>query len=169
MFIHFKISYGNNNTNTHTRQFTIYNEFELNVLNKSYFVIGVRYASVILLLMYSIILFLIFKKKEYLIYGLYVFSFLLGLAVLDGMINVIPYFVLSTPVYAYLAILLTMLVAVFYSIFALVILNAKYFLPRICRIIQVYLFGVILAFSLTLIDVRLTRQTVGAYIFCLSI
>lgn len=37
-------------------------------------------------------------------------------------------------------------------------------MPRIYRIIQAYLFGVILAFSLTLIDVRLTRQTVGVYI-----
>ncbi|ACJ20154.1 7TM diverse intracellular signaling domain-containing protein [Coxiella burnetii] len=138
--------------------------FELNVLNKSYFVIGVCYASVILLLPYSVILFLILRKKEYLIYALYIFSFLLGLAVLDGTINVIPYFVLSTPVYTYLAVLLAMLVAVFYGTFALVILKVKHFLPRIYRIIQAYLFGVILAFSLTLIDVRLTRQTVGVYI-----
>ncbi|WP_237670868.1 7TM-DISM domain-containing protein [Coxiella burnetii] len=142
--------------------------FELNVLNKSYFVIGVCYASVILLLPYSVILFLILMKKEYLIYALYIFSFLLGLAVLDGTINVIPYFVLSTPVYTYLAVLLAMLVAVFYGTFDLVILKVKHFLPRIYRIIQAYLFGVILAFSLTLIDVRLTRQ-LWVSIYCLSI
>jgi len=106
-----------------------------------YFIYGIQYGIPIALLLHSLIVFLLLRDKNYLIYVLFVSVYLIVNVLSQGLLSRVPNYTISSWFFLHLFRFLMVASGFLYVLFAKTILQAKQYVPRLNVVINIYLFA----------------------------